>query len=132
MQQVAAGDIADLHTVARRRLSTEVVQIDVAVSADLETVVGKAGDGEVAADSARFVEEKRVRHRTDGLVHLACSQALQERQGAGPEISSRLSGVMSYIATDVRVRQASAAAIGEWNRAAHASRAGGTHSGGSC
>ena len=30
-----------------------------------------------------------------------------------PVISSRLSGVMSYIATDVRVRHASAAAMGE-------------------
>ena len=47
-----------------------------------------------------------------------------------PVTSSRLSGVMSYIATEVRVRQASAAAIGEWNWADHASRCGRTHSGG--
>ena len=38
---------------------------------------------------------------------------------------------MSYIATAVRVRHASAAAMGEWNIAAHASRAGGCHSAGS-
>ena len=37
---------------------------------------------------------------------------------------------MSYMATAVRVFHASTAAIGEWNCAAQASRAGGTHSAG--
>ena len=41
----------------------------------------------------------------------------------GPLTSRRFSGVMSYIATASRVRHASAAAIGEWNRADQASRA---------
>ena len=56
-----------------------------------------------------------------------CSSA----SAPGPLTSSRFSGVMSYIATAVRVFQASAAAMGEWNIAAHASRAGGCHSAGS-
>ena len=38
---------------------------------------------------------------------------------------------MSYSATASRVRHASAAAIGEWNRADQASRSGGVQSGGS-
>ena len=46
----------------------------------------------------------------------------------GPETSRRLSGVMSYMATAVRVFQASAAAIGELNIPDQASRAGGCHS----
>ena len=37
---------------------------------------------------------------------------------------------MSYIATAVRVRHASTAAMGEWNCALHASREGGIHAGG--
>ncbi len=37
---------------------------------------------------------------------------------------------MSYIATASRVRHASTAAIGEWNRADQASRCGGVHSAG--
>ena len=40
-----------------------------------------------------------------------CSRA----KAPGPETSSRFSGVMSYMATAVRVFQASAAEIGEWN-----------------
>ena len=46
----------------------------------------------------------------------------------GPETSRRLSGVMSYMATAVRVFQASAAAMGELNIPDQASRAGDCHS----
>ena len=48
----------------------------------------------------------------------------------GPETSRRLSGVMSYMATAVRVFQASAAAMGELNMPDQASRAGGCQSSG--
>ncbi|MNL67559.1 hypothetical protein D3C87_1921550 [compost metagenome] len=48
----------------------------------------------------------------------------------GPETSRRFSGVMSYMATAVRVFQASAAAMGELNIPDHASRAGGCQSSG--
>ncbi|BAS12458.1 hypothetical protein AHiyo8_07610 [Arthrobacter sp. Hiyo8] len=48
----------------------------------------------------------------------------------GPETSRRFSGVMSYMATAVRVFHASAAAMGELNIPDQASRAGGCHSAG--
>src|SRR6478736_2929091 len=80
----AAGDVADLDRTVRRRLPTQVVQIQRTVRADLEQLFAEPGDGDVAADPTGLVEKQRVGHRADGLVHLSGGDALQQIQGTGP------------------------------------------------
>ncbi len=130
-----AGGIPDLNPPAGRSavglglgLAREVGQVDIAVRPDLEQVLLQTGDRDVTADPALVVQEQRVGDSAGLFVQVVGAQPLQESQAPGPETSSRLSGVMSYMATAVRVFQASTAAIGEWNICDQASRAGGRQS----
>ena len=79
----AAGDVADLHRSVGGQLPVQVVEVELAVGADLEPVGAEPGDRPVAADAARLVEHEGVGDGADALVHLPGGQAVEQRQRTG-------------------------------------------------
>ncbi len=65
-------------------LDTEVVEVHVAVHAELELLLGEPGDRHVAADAAVVRQQEAVRHGSRLLCDVAGAQPLQQWQRPGP------------------------------------------------
>ena len=72
----AAGDVAQRHVA--RQVAAEPVEVHRPVDGDLEPGVREPGDGDIASDSAVFVEQHRVGDRSDALVDVVGGHPLQE------------------------------------------------------
>ena len=85
----AAGDVGDVHPLGGIRgrllpgLDAQVVEVHVAVHAQLELFLREPGDGHVTADAAVVLQQQAVRHRAGLLGDVARAEPVQQRLGAG-------------------------------------------------